>query len=98
MNCEVAYSDERLIVYLYQWCSSDPWRGVEDFLSDGTATVSECEVNFSRTNFIDDRGLRGLMALKEKLGRDVPITLTNTSYPVRAVLSAAQLGRMFTIG
>ena len=96
MSCEITYHDRKLTISVEGIFSYGMWIKFKDLEID-LSDIKECEVDFSKTVYIDSRGIGGLMVLKEKVGDQAKIILTNTNSNIHKIITTAQLTKIFEV-
>jgi anti-anti-sigma regulatory factor len=72
------------------------WQPIDNFEVD-LAEINSVEVDFSKTVFVDSGGIGCLMLLKDKVGENIEISLTNTNRDVHKIITTANLAEIFTV-
>ncbi len=88
---------EKLTILIREKFSYESWKQIRNLIDNQKMPVIKCEVDFRCSEFIDSSGLGSLLALQEKLGKDVKITLTNVNKGVYNVLRVANFESLFLI-
>jgi anti-anti-sigma regulatory factor len=96
MSCKIIYEKQKLFIAVNGIFSHDTWIKFKDLDID-FQEIKECEVDFSQTVFIDSRGIGGLLVLKEKVGDEVEIILTNTSKGINKIITSVNFDDIFTL-
>jgi HptB-dependent secretion and biofilm anti anti-sigma factor len=96
MSCEIIYKNQTLTISVEGIFSFDAWIEFKNLDID-VQDIKACEVDFSKTSFIDSSGIGSLLILKEKVGPNVEIKLTNTNRDLHKIITTANLANIFTV-
>jgi anti-anti-sigma factor len=97
MGCNATIDSGKLTIILSGKCSHEVWTEPKKLLKARNHGINECEVNFAKASFIDSSGIGSLLALREILGEDVEIVLSNTNKVIQEIIKIAHIERMFTV-
>ncbi|MBF0358249.1 MAG: STAS domain-containing protein [Magnetococcales bacterium] len=96
MSCQIYYKNKKLTISVDGMFTNKLWQKINEFQVDWSE-ITECEVDFSKTIFVDSGGLGCLILLKEKLGYDVNVSITNTNRDVHKIITTTNLDSIFTV-
>ncbi|MBF0359134.1 MAG: STAS domain-containing protein [Magnetococcales bacterium] len=97
MACKATLDSGKLTIELTGKCSHELWTEPKKLIKSKNHDISACEVNFANASFIDSSGIGSLLALREILGADVEIVLSNTNQVVQEIIKIANIDSMFTL-
>jgi anti-anti-sigma regulatory factor len=96
MPCKINFENQKLKIIVDGMFTHRVWQPIDDFVVD-LAEVKSVEVDFSKTVFVDSGGIGCLMLLKDKVGDNIEISLTNTNRDVHKIITTANLAEIFTV-
>ncbi|MBF0443997.1 MAG: STAS domain-containing protein [Magnetococcales bacterium] len=96
MSCQISFEDQKLKIIVDGMFTHRVWQAIDGFAVD-LAEVKSVEVDFSKTVFVDSGGIGCLMLLKDKVGDDINVSLTNTNRDVHKIITTANLAEIFTV-
>jgi ABC-type transporter Mla MlaB component len=96
MSCQISRENNKLIIAMDGMFTHKLWQTIDGFQVNWSE-ITACEVDFSKTIFVDSGGIGCLMLLKERLGFDAEISLINTNRDVHKIITTANLAEIFTV-